>query len=182
MWQFFLALLVFYSAWVSPFEFGFLNEPNKFLAIADNVVNCLFLVDIGLTFFVAYYDKSTYLLEDRFRQIARRYVRIWFPLDLVSSIPYEVVKKVTPRGVKSYGYFSMLRLWRLRRVGAMFARSVGFYIAPGPPKKDLSVSDTCTNTCYRLIYYLFKLLSGSCSGSLCFISGIRVFLPYVMFF
>ncbi|XP_058780988.1 potassium channel AKT1-like [Vicia villosa] len=121
-WQLFLAALVFYSAWVSPFEFGFLKEPTKFFAIADNVVNGLFFVDIGLTFFVAYHDKSTYLFEDRFQLIAFRYIRTWFLLDVFSCIPYELVRIMIPGGLKSYGYFSMLRLWRLRRVGAMFAR------------------------------------------------------------
>lgn len=120
----FLAALVFYSAWVSPFEFGFLNEPTKFFAIADNVVNGFFMVDIGLTFFVAYHDKSTYLFEDRFQLIASRYLRTWFLLDVASCIPYEFVRMIIPAELKSYGYFSMLRLWRLRRVGAMFARSV----------------------------------------------------------
>ncbi|KAL5074296.1 hypothetical protein RYX36_013280 [Vicia faba] len=121
-WQSFLAALVFYSAWVSPFELGFLNEPSMFLSIADNVVNGLFFVDIGLTFFVAYHDKSTYLFEDRFGRIACRYLRSWFLLDVVSSIPYEAVREIIHQNVKTYGYFSLLRLWRLRRVGSMFAR------------------------------------------------------------
>jgi len=119
----FLVVLVFYTAWVSPFEFGFLKEPMRPLSVTDNVVNIIFFLDIWLTFFVAYYDKTTYLLVDRHGPIATRYLRTWFLFDLVSTIPYELAHRLFP-GLNTYGYFGMLRLWRLRRVSAMFARSV----------------------------------------------------------
>lgn len=118
-----LVVLVFYTAWVSPFEFGFLRQPKEPLSTTDNVVNGLFLFDIVLTFFVAFYDKSTCLLVDRHGLIATRYLKSWFLFDLISTIPYEVAHKVWPT-VNTFGYFGMLRLWRLRRVSAMFARSV----------------------------------------------------------
>ncbi|MQM00213.1 hypothetical protein Taro_032943 [Colocasia esculenta] len=76
-WETFLILLVVYSAWVSPFEFGFLEHSTGGLAIADNVVNGFFAVDIILTFFVAFLDKTTYLLIDNPREIAWRYARTW---------------------------------------------------------------------------------------------------------
>ncbi|MQM18086.1 hypothetical protein Taro_051072 [Colocasia esculenta] len=76
-WETFLILLVVYSAWVSPFEFGFLEHSTGGLAIADNVVNGFFTVDIILTFFVAFLDKTTYLLIDNPREIAWRYARTW---------------------------------------------------------------------------------------------------------
>ncbi|MQM08797.1 hypothetical protein Taro_041651 [Colocasia esculenta] len=76
-WETFLILLVVYSAWVSPFEFGFLEHSTGGLAIADNVVNGFFAIDIILTFFVAFLDKTTYLLIDNPREIAWRYARTW---------------------------------------------------------------------------------------------------------
>ncbi|XP_019189929.1 PREDICTED: potassium channel AKT1-like isoform X2 [Ipomoea nil] len=118
-WETFLVLLVFYTAWVSPFEFGFLETPNGPLAICDNVVNAVFAIDIVLTFFVAYLDKTTYLLIDDPKKIAWRYIKSGFFFDVISTIPSEVV----PHGyLQPYGYFTMLRLWRLRRVSSMFAR------------------------------------------------------------
>lgn len=47
-----MALLVFDTAWVSIFEFGFLNKPREGLAKADNIVNAFLAVDTVLTFFV----------------------------------------------------------------------------------------------------------------------------------
>ncbi|KAF3774131.1 Potassium channel [Nymphaea thermarum] len=121
-WEIFLILLVIYSAWVSPFEFGFLNAAKGTLAVFDNVVNAFFAVDIVMTFFVAYVDRNTYLLIDDRRKIARKYLFSWFILDVISTIPSELARKILPRSLRSYGFFNMLRLWRLRRVSALFAR------------------------------------------------------------
>lgn len=121
-WETFLVLLVFYTAWVSPFEFGFLKKPEAPLSITDNVVNGFFAVDIVLTFFVAYLDKATYLLVDNPKQIAWKYASTWLAFDVISTIPSELARKFTPSPFESYGFFNMLRLWRLRRVSALFAR------------------------------------------------------------
>ncbi|CAI0414970.1 unnamed protein product [Linum tenue] len=121
-WEAFLVLLVYYTAWVSPFEFGFLVRPSGLLTITDNIVNAIFFVDIVLTFFVAYLDKTSYLIIDSKKEIATRYVTTWFLLDLISTIPSEFVRVILPNNLQSYGYVSMLRLWRLRRVSRFFAR------------------------------------------------------------
>ncbi|KAK9079970.1 hypothetical protein SSX86_001645 [Deinandra increscens subsp. villosa] len=122
IWQVYLVVLVFYTAWVSPFEFGFLDAPDRPLAITDNVVNGFFAIDIVLTFFVAYLDKISYLLIDDRCLIAWRYLRTWFFFDVISTIPSEIGRRMLPDSLQPYGYFNMLRLWRLRRVGDMFAR------------------------------------------------------------
>ena len=121
-WETFLVLLVIYTAWVSPFEFGFLKKPEGPLSIADNVVNGFFAVDIILTFFVAYLDKSTYLLVDKPKKIAWKYGRSWLAFDIISTIPSELARKISPSPFRSYGFFNMLRLWRLRRVSSLFSR------------------------------------------------------------
>lgn len=107
---------------MSPFECGFLERPNKILSVTDNVVNGFFAIDIILTFFVAYMEKTTYLLIDNPKQIAWRYASTWLIFDVISTIPSEVARNILPNPLEDYGYFNMLRLWRLRRVSAMFAR------------------------------------------------------------
>ncbi|KAK1641544.1 hypothetical protein QYE76_059349 [Lolium multiflorum] len=120
-WEHTLVILVLYSAWASPFEFGFFMYPHGPLAIADNVVNVFFAVDIVLTFFVAYADKKTFLLVDDPGKIAWRYVTTGFVLDVASTVPTELSRRILPTDIRSYGFFGMLRLWRLRRVGALFS-------------------------------------------------------------
>lgn len=121
-WETYLVVLVIYTAWVSPFEFGFLKKPEGPLAITDNVVNGFFAVDIILTFFVAYLDRTTYLLVDEPGKIAWKYTKSWLTFDVISTIPSELARKITPSPFQSYGLFNMLRLWRLRRVSALFSR------------------------------------------------------------
>ncbi|KAK9947626.1 hypothetical protein M0R45_003241 [Rubus argutus] len=122
VWETFLVVLVIYTAWVSPFEFGFLKKPQGPLSIIDNIVNGFFAVDIVLTFFVAYLDKSTYLLVDDQKKIAWKYASTWLIFDVISTIPTELARKISPKPFRSYGFFNMLRLWRLRRVSALFSR------------------------------------------------------------
>ncbi|XVE98269.1 hypothetical protein REPUB_Repub03eG0091100 [Reevesia pubescens] len=121
IWETFLVILVVYTAWVSPFEFGFLKKPDLVLSITDNVVNGFFALDIILTFFVAYLDKTTYLFIDDPKKIAWKYGRSWLVLDIISTIPSELAQKISPKPLRSYGLFNMLRLWRLRRVSALFS-------------------------------------------------------------
>lgn len=113
---------VLYTAWVCPFEFGFLEKSKGALAIVDNIVNTLFLVDIIITFFVAYIDKSSCLLVDVPSKIATRYLSSWFILDMVSVIPYELIHAVLPSPFNAYGLLTIFRLWRLRRAGELFSR------------------------------------------------------------
>ncbi|KAL6523119.1 RAC-alpha serine/threonine-protein kinase [Orobanche hederae] len=123
-----LVVLVVYIAWVSLFEFGFLNKPAGPLSITDNVVNGFFLIDIVLTFFVAYLDKVTYLLVDDPKLIAWKYATTWLAFDVISTIPSELARKISPKPLQAYGIFNMLRLWRLGRVNALFARVTLFTV------------------------------------------------------
>ena len=123
----FLVALVVYTAWVSPFEFGFLERPERPLSIIDNIVNGFFAVDIILTFFVAYLDKKTYLYVDNPRKIAGRYARTWLAFDIISTIPSELARKISTRSFQTYGLFNMFRLWRLRRVSSEFARYIEIF-------------------------------------------------------
>ncbi|GLT97644.1 hypothetical protein SLE2022_151990 [Rubroshorea leprosula] len=121
-WDSFLMVLVYYTAWVSPFEFAFLERPEMPLSVLDNFVNAFFAIDIVLTFFVAYLDKATYLLIDDPKKIAWKYTTSWFAFDVISTIPDEVARAMLPSNFPSYGLFNMLRLWRLRRISTLFSR------------------------------------------------------------
>ncbi|XP_065851301.1 potassium channel KAT3 isoform X2 [Euphorbia lathyris] len=125
-WQTFLVVLVIYSAWSSPFELAFRKAATGALVPVDLVVDVFFAIDIIFTFFVAYLDKSTYLLVDDHKKIAFRYVTsLWFPMDVASTLPYQAIYRVLTgkmhRG-EVFPYLNLLRLWRLRRVSELFKR------------------------------------------------------------
>ncbi|KAJ6364931.1 hypothetical protein OIU76_029832 [Salix suchowensis] len=123
-WEVWLVVLVVYSAWISPFEFAFLTYKKDALFIFDNIVNGFFAVDIVLTFFVAYLDSQSYLLIDDPKKIATRYMSTWFIFDVCSTAPFQSLSLLLRNHGNGLGFnmLSMLRLWRLRRVSALFAR------------------------------------------------------------
>ncbi|OMP01617.1 hypothetical protein COLO4_11777 [Corchorus olitorius] len=125
-WETFMVTLVFYSAWVYPFEVAFFSSsPPRKLYIADNIVDLFFAVDIVLTFFVAYIDSRTQLLVRDSKKIAVRYLSTWFLMDVASTIPYEALGYLFTGKSKvgiSYSLLGLLRFWRLRRVKQLFTR------------------------------------------------------------
>ncbi|KAJ1420166.1 RmlC-like jelly roll fold [Sesbania bispinosa] len=120
--------LVVYSAWASPFELAFREMSIGPLLIADLVVDVFFAVDIVLTFFVAYLDKSTYFLVDNHKKIATRYVKkLHFAMDLASTVPFQQIYQIItgkPHRNEFFAFLNLLRLWRLRRVSQLFSSSI----------------------------------------------------------
>jgi hypothetical protein len=51
------------------------------------IVDSFFIADVGLNFRTAYYDENR-LRESRPAYIAKNYLRGWFPIDLVSCLPF----------------------------------------------------------------------------------------------
>lgn len=125
-WEMFLVILVIYSAWICPFQFAFLNYKQDALFIFDNIVNGFFAIDIVLTFFVAYVDSQSYLLVDDQKKISLRYISTWFIFDVCSTAPLQPLSLLLTNHRSGLGFrvLNMLRLWRLRRVSSLFARSI----------------------------------------------------------
>lgn len=128
-WETLLVILVIYSAWICPFEFAFLPyKQDDVLLVIDNIVNGFFAIDIVLTFFVAFLDNQSHLLVDEHKKIGMRYLCTWFIFDVCSTIPFQSISLVFSKHRSEFEFklLSMLRLWRLRRVSSLFARSVNF--------------------------------------------------------
>ena len=51
------------------------------------LIDGLFLIDVTLNFLTAYYDDNNSLITDR-TLIAKRYLRTWFAIDLISRYQY----------------------------------------------------------------------------------------------
>ncbi|GJW47034.1 potassium channel KAT3 [Tanacetum coccineum] len=155
-WQAFLVILVAYSAWSSPFELAFKKVATGPLMVIDLIVDLFFLTDIILTFFVAYLDKSTYLLVDDHKKIATRYVtHMMFPMDVVSTMPFQSIYRLFTgklhRG-QVFGFLNLLRLWRLRRVSDLFSRL----------EKDTRFSYFWTRYIKLICVTVFALHSAAC--------------------
>ncbi|KAK1550682.1 hypothetical protein Q3G72_023037 [Acer saccharum] len=155
-WQTFLVVLVVYSAWASPFELAFRKSASGSLMVVDLVVDAFFAADIVLTFFVAYLDKSTYLLVAEHDKIATRYVtRLWFTMDVASTLPFQFIYRILTGKMQTgdvFGFLNLLRLWRLRRVSELFTRL----------EKDIRFSYFMTRLSKLICVTLFAVHSAGC--------------------
>ncbi|XP_009801142.1 potassium channel KAT3-like isoform X3 [Nicotiana sylvestris] len=156
LWQTFLVVLVVYSAWASPFELAFKKAATGGLLPVDLVVDAFFAIDIILTFFVAYLDKSTYLLVEEHNKIAFRYIsHLWFPMDVASTLPFQTINRIVTGKMNRgpvFGFLNLLRLWRLRRVSEFFSRL----------EKDTRFSYFWTRYCKLICVTLFAVHSAGC--------------------
>ncbi|CAN4076483.1 unnamed protein product [Withania somnifera] len=148
LWQAFLVVLVVYSAWSSPFELAFSKASTGALLPVDLVVDAFFAIDIILTFFVAYLDKSTYLLVEEHKKIALRYVtHLWFPMDVASTLPFQTIYRIFNR---EKGRRTSLWLPQLAKTTAIAL------------EKDTRISYFWTRYCKLICVTLFAVHSAGC--------------------
>ncbi|KAH7652028.1 Potassium channel voltage-dependent EAG/ELK/ERG protein [Dioscorea alata] len=155
-WQVFLVVLVIYSAWASPFELAFEKVEFGPLLVIDLIIDAFFVIDIVVTFFVAYLDSSSYLLVDDHKKIATRYLtRPWFVMDVASTVPFQIIYRIVTgksNGGSIFGFINLLRLWRLRRVSNLFSRL----------EKDIRFSYFWTRYLKLICVTLFAVHSAGC--------------------
>jgi hypothetical protein len=84
MWDLLMVCLIIYYAFAAPMRVGFNITPHE---DSENVLTFIFAADIVLNFFTGYYDKGTEVRSKLL--IAKEYVRFWFWVDVVATIPFE---------------------------------------------------------------------------------------------
>jgi len=110
-WKVLVAIISAISLWVSPYYMSFLNGSKNFtIIVIDNSQNCIFLLDIILSFFVAYKDKNTNLTVTDKSKIAFHYL-----LDIMSMLPVEPFYMLLQTKIL-YAIFTVFRVWRLKKL------------------------------------------------------------------
>lgn len=89
-WDGLIFLLVIYIMISLPLFVGFDigGKALRRIQVFENVVDGLFFLDVVYNFFTAYMDHHLNLVTDK-RAIARNYLGTYFPIDLVSTIPFD---------------------------------------------------------------------------------------------
>ena len=118
-WDLCTALALMYTLFVTPYEVG-MNLKTKLdtLFWINQVVTLFFMVDIVVQFFlpVPIGDDGTY--ERKHCAIAKRYLKSWFVVDIVSVLPFDVLILfgLLSGPVKSAKMFRILRLLKTAKV------------------------------------------------------------------
>ena len=89
LWDTFVTLLLMWTAIVVPLRIAFWTDASDGVIAWEYVIDFFFLVDIGICFISAFVDYEGRVITDRSR-IARHYLRTWFLLDLIATIPFSL--------------------------------------------------------------------------------------------
>ena len=97
VWDWFILIFILYTATSVPFIvcFKFDSVP---MTVADSVVDMMFLIDIVFNFHTSYVGDDGSIIFD-LKQIRRNYVRTWFFVDLVTSLPYGLLSLMISGGL-----------------------------------------------------------------------------------
>ncbi|CAM9518752.1 unnamed protein product [Hapterophycus canaliculatus] len=119
-WKNWMLVNIMFTVLVTPWRISFQCPPRAFGLVLAGIVNISFIVDTVLHFFTAVVTESGLLTERR--EIARRYVRSWFFLDLVTSVPYTtLLRNVIPSSLGVMAPMRGLRLLKLLKVVKVYA-------------------------------------------------------------
>jgi len=89
-WDIMVMIWIVYGMILYPFRLSFeaaLDSSEKVFDFLDNIQNIFFLIDICLNFHTAYYHDGTLVFDQK--KIVNNYLRGWFLIDLIASVPYE---------------------------------------------------------------------------------------------
>ncbi|CEO97275.1 hypothetical protein PBRA_000620 [Plasmodiophora brassicae] len=112
-WDSIMMVAVVYSFTVIPFQFAFL--PSSSVSLDNVVADGLFLLDIVVQFFSAQTTSSGEVLVHR-RASVLYYVKGWFAVDLVSSVPYSFIALSSDMHPNIDGVFIPVNVLRLTRL------------------------------------------------------------------
>jgi hypothetical protein len=130
LWDGVVMTLLLYTSFSVPYTLAFGDETYDYLFGAEGVakkyaaytdtpwayfdlcLDIIFCADIMVTFCTAYVDRGNYV--QRFRRIARNYLKTWFIVDLLGSVPFDKILAAAARGNPHMARFlEGLRLIRL---------------------------------------------------------------------
>ena len=87
IWDFYIVFLLLLVSVIVPFRLAFKQDSNKWLVIYT-CIDTFFFIDMIVTFFTALIDPKTQIIELNKAKIAKDYLKFWFWIDIISSIPY----------------------------------------------------------------------------------------------
>ena len=89
-WDLWIGILLIYTGIFVPLRVAFYDHVGEAFLIFECLVDACFITDIVLTFFTAFQKHSH--LEVRHNKIALNYFKSWFFVDLLSSLPFQLLE------------------------------------------------------------------------------------------
>lgn len=161
-WIWLRTVAVFYSCTMAPFKLSFIEDNelgNELVWTAfDFVLDLVFWIDLVLNFFTAFFDIDNILVVSK-RKIFLNYIFGWFLMDLLSSIPFDLVSGADiniivrlskiPRLLKVFRVLKVMRLVRVVKSHSFFG---GFFKHPQAFRLVLSIG------MYLIVFHVVSCL------------------------
>lgn len=127
-WDFCAFLCLLFELWVTPFDLVFLGEveDTHMLVHISYAITTFFCLDILLNFNTGFIEGDRTIM--RRREIVKHYLKFWFWVDLVATVPIDLIASAIDGGVfsmarmgkaskimKTFRYLKMIRAMRLVR-------------------------------------------------------------------
>lgn len=116
-WALLMIFMLLYTAIVTPYRICFLDDVVGTWLIVDICTDCIFVIDIVLTFFSAYEEEDGTLIVD-WKVIGKKYVKSWLVLDMLGCLPISYISFPGTDSESSSGdnYNRLIRLLRVPRM------------------------------------------------------------------
>ena len=118
-WDLLVMVLALYNCFTVPFFVAFYTEKDLTFFFINTLIDCVFLIDIGLNFFTTYIDSSGEEVTNK-KAIRRKYLRGSFWLDLAASVPIDnflVMFSNLESGSEIIQMSDLFKLIRILRIG-----------------------------------------------------------------
>ncbi|OMJ92857.1 hypothetical protein SteCoe_4307 [Stentor coeruleus] len=153
LWEFFMSMAYFYASIFIPLDLTFEELSSGIWAKFIFATDALFFMDLLLAFNTAIILKNREIVTER-KEIALRYLKTWFALDLISCFPFEIVAYITSMRSNSYNnFFRIIRFARIYRISKLLKLLKRF--RPSLNSIKVSSSDSLKNAIVNFVYFWF---------------------------
>ena len=132
-WDLALACCVLYTTAVVPYRVSFSIDATGLFFVLETAIDCAFFVDIVCSFRTGIENPSTGHVYYNKQHIAMAYLKGWFLIDFVSTVPISTVAQwmypnlnssalMTTRIFRGTKLVRLLKLARIRKIGVMMAK------------------------------------------------------------
>lgn len=90
-WNLWIAILLIYTGIFVPLRIAFYDQVDLWVIIVECFVDLCFFCDIVFSFTTAF-DRRDGQIETRHKKIAKRYFKGWFFIDLISTVPTQLLE------------------------------------------------------------------------------------------
>ena len=126
VWDLFMSFILAVSVISLPLGMAFEDNSENNFFVLNVTIDCLFIIDIFVTFITGYVNSNDILVMDS-KQIAIHYMKTWFIVDIIASFPLDPIlvsieanENADSNDAKVTNLVKSVRVLRLLRMAKLF--------------------------------------------------------------